>query len=137
MLFSAVGLWVVGLLTIVPYATYSLLFVAQPDRYALLIVLPLFWIFGYWGVVGPMLAVAKVRRVLKALERAQVEGRLKEALCSKEATEVAIDLIASENGIPRFLAAKVHRLLVGRLTAMAIPPLTASTSDASGDGRQS
>jgi len=110
-------LWVVGLLTIVPYGTYHLLFHARPDEYALLVTLVLFWIFGFWGVVGPLLAAANVRRVMRAIEAAQSRGRLVEALRSADTREAAIDLIASENRIPRFLARRVYRLLASRLSA--------------------
>lgn len=119
MIFRAVLVWIIGLLTIVPYGTYFLFFEAQRDQYALLITLVLFWIFGYWGVVGPILAAAKVRRVVKAIEAAHTEGLLKEALRSKETAEVVIGLIASENKIPRFLAAKVYRHLLARFSTAA------------------
>jgi hypothetical protein len=55
---------------IVPYAIYRLLFDATREEYAFLIVVPLFWIFGFWGVVGPLLAVVRVRRLFQALETA-------------------------------------------------------------------
>lgn len=110
-------IWVLGLLTFVPYASYHLLFYAPREQYALLITGVLFWIFGYWGVVGPALAAWKVRTVFRALERAQDEGRLKEALHSDQAREVAIDYIATENGLPRVLAARVYALLVRALQA--------------------
>ena len=89
-------LWVLGLLTIVPYSIYHLLFYAQRDEYALLITLVLFWIFGFWGVVGPILSAIKIRRVFKAIEMAQSKEKLKEILKSTEAQDVAIGLIASE-----------------------------------------
>src|SRR3990172_2481578 len=122
MLPKAILLWVVGLLTIVPYGTYYLFFEAQRDQYALLITLVLFWIFGYWGVVGPILAAIKVRRVFRAIEAAHAEGRLKEALQSKETSEVVIDIISTENNIPRFLAARVYRLMINGFAAAAKPP---------------
>ncbi len=109
-------LWVLGLVTIVPYAIYHLLFYAQRDEYALLIALVLFWIFGFWGVVGPILSVIKIRRVFKAIETAQSKEKLTEILSSKEAQEVAIDLIASENRIPRFLAKKLFIAAIKKLS---------------------
>jgi hypothetical protein len=119
MLAKAVALWVVGLVTLVPYATYYLFVYAPRDQYALLITSLLFWIFGYWGVVGPFLAALKVRRVFRTIERAAPRKELENALRSEDAREVAIDLIASENRIPRFLAARVFRLLVNGLSAAA------------------
>lgn len=116
MLPAAVLVWVVGLFTIVPYGTYYLLFEAQREQYAALITLVLFWIFGFWGVVGPLLAAVKVRRVFRAIELASSREELAAVLRSDAAQEVAIDLIATENHIPRFLAARVYRLLVTRLS---------------------
>jgi hypothetical protein len=115
MLTKAIILWIVGLLTFVPYGTYYLLFQAPRDQYALLIGSILFWIFGYWSVVGPLLMIVKVRRVFRAIESAGSLGELGEALRSPDAKDVAIDLIASENRIPRFLASRVYALLVNRL----------------------
>lgn len=118
MLRWAVLAWVAGLLTIVPYGTYYLLFHAQRDEYALLIVLVLFWIFGFWGVAGPVLAALKVRSVYRAIEQAHSQGRLLEALRSGQTQELLVDMIARENRIPRFLAAKVYRLLAARLATV-------------------
>jgi hypothetical protein len=116
MLIRATCVWVAGLLTVVPYGTYYLFFEASRDQYALLIVLVLFWIFGYWGVVGPLLAAIKIRSVFRTIERARTKDDLIKALRSPESRDVAIDLIASENHIPRFLASRVYTLLVTRLT---------------------
>ncbi len=121
MLRRAVILWIVGMLTLVPYGAYYLLFEATRDQYALLITGVLFWIFGYWGVVGPLLGALKVRAVFRVLERAGEQGNLHAALRSPGTREVAIDLIASENHIPRFLAARVYALLIDGLAA---PPGT-------------
>jgi len=109
-------LWVLGLLTIVPYGTYHLLFHAQRDEYALLITLVLFWIFGFWGVVGPILSAIRVRQVFKAIELAGSQEKLKEVLASQESQEVAIDLLASENRIPKFLARRVYAYAVKKLS---------------------
>jgi hypothetical protein len=110
-------LWVLGLLTIVPYAIYHLLYYAHREEYALLITLVLFWIFGFWGVVGPILTVIKVRRVFRALEAAQSKEKLKEILSSKETQDAAVDLIASENHIPKFLAKKIYFAAMRKLSA--------------------
>lgn len=117
MLAKAIGVWIAGLLTIVPYGTYYLFYEAQREQYAFLIVMVLFWIFGYWGVAGPVLAAIKVRRVFRAIERAKSKEDLLAQLRSPEARDVAIDLIASENHVPRFLAARVVDLLASRLSA--------------------
>ncbi|MGQ0751079.1 MAG: hypothetical protein ACT4PS_11135 [Betaproteobacteria bacterium] len=116
MLLWASVLWVAGLLTAVPYATYYLFYYAPRDEYALLITFVLFWIFGYWGVAGPLIMVVKVRRVFRRLEAAQNAASLAASLRDKETEDVMIDFIASENRIPRFIAARLYRLLVSRLT---------------------
>ncbi len=112
-------LWISGLITIVPYGIYYLLFHAQRDEYALLITLVLFWIFGFWGVVGPIVSAIKIRRVFKALEMAQSRERLMEILSSQDSQDAAIDLIASENRIPRFLARKIYLAFIRKVGANA------------------
>jgi hypothetical protein len=112
---KAAALWIVGLLTAVPYATYHLLFRAPKEQYALLITFVLFWVFGYWGIVGPLLALVKVRTVFRAVEAAKSGDDLMKTLQSPEARDVAIDLIATENHIPRFLAVRVYDLLAAKL----------------------
>jgi len=111
-----VFIWVLGLLTLVPYSIYYLLFSAQRDEYAFYIVLPLFWIFGYWGVVGPVLSAIKLRRVFRALELAASPEQRKQILHSQESREVAIEMIAAENRIPKFLAKKLYDYAVKRFS---------------------
>lgn len=102
MTFRIFLLWIVGALLIVPYSVYRLFFYAQPDEYAFLIVMPLFWIFGFWGVVGPLIAALRVHRLMKALETAGNGNELREAFERHEGKEVIVDLIAEENRLPRF-----------------------------------
>ncbi len=109
MVFRATIIWVIGLLLLVPYGTYYLLYEAAREDYALLITAILFWIFGYWGLVGPILGAIKVRKAFRAIELAQSKDELITALQSAETQEVAIDLIASENRIPHFLATRVYK----------------------------
>ena len=111
MFVAAIAIWVFGLFTAVPYATYRLLYYAPREQYALLITFVLFWIFGYWGVVGPLLAIVKVRRVFRTIEGAKSKDDLLKALQSAETRDVAIELIATDNHIPRFLARRVYGLL--------------------------
>jgi len=108
-------LWVTGLLTIVPYGIYELLFHARREDYALLITLVLFWIFGFWGVAGPLIAAWRVHRLFKALELAGSTEQLREILLSAESQEAAIDLLASENRLPRFLARRLYTSALRKL----------------------
>jgi hypothetical protein len=116
MFVKAALLWLVGLVTVVPYGMYYLLFQAPRERYALLITLILFWILGYWSVVGPLLAAFKVRAVFRALEHTRSREELLKLLHSPGSRDLAIDYIASENGIPRFLAARVYRMMARALS---------------------
>jgi hypothetical protein len=112
MLVRAMIVWVAGLVTWVPYGTWYLFFEAPREQYALLVTGILFWTFGYWSVVGPLLMAIKVRRVFRTIEAAGSRAELEQALRRPEARDVAIDLIATENHIPRFLAVRVFDLLV-------------------------
>jgi hypothetical protein len=114
---KAAIVWVVGLLTVVPYAVYQLFFRAARDEYAFWIVLTLFWVFGYWSVVGPLLAALKVRSVVKAIQTAGSPEQLRARLRSGETREAVIELLAAENHIPRFLAARVYDTLARRFAA--------------------
>jgi hypothetical protein len=127
MLASAVAIWVFGLFTAVPYAAYYLLYYARRDQYALLITVILFWSFGYWGVVGPLLAVVKVRRVSRAIEGAKSKDELMKALRSDDGREVAIDFIATDNHIPRFVARRVYGMLIAKGAEIAEQGITQSS----------
>jgi hypothetical protein len=111
----ALALWVIGLLTAVPYATHHLLFAAPREQYALLITFVLFWVFGYWGVASPLIALAKIRSLFRAIESTGNRADLLAALRSPETRDVAIDLIATENRVPRFVARRAVDLLLARL----------------------
>jgi hypothetical protein len=114
MLAKAILLWVVGLATFVPYGTYYLFFEASRDQYALLVTSILFWIVGYWGVAGPLIMLVKVRSVFRAIELAGSHEQLEQAIKSPDAKHVAIDLIATENHIPRFVAGWIYQRLIRR-----------------------
>jgi hypothetical protein len=109
MLRNVTLLWIFGLVTIVPYGLYHLLFTAGRDEYAFLITIVLFWIFGFWGVVGPLLSAYKIRQGFKAIELASDGNELKRIMQSGDAEEIVIDLIATENHIPKFLARRIYR----------------------------
>jgi hypothetical protein len=115
-LLTAIILWVAGLLTLVPYGTYYLLFEASRDQYAFLITLIFFWVFGYWSLVGPLLMAVKVRAMFRSIELAGSRENLEAALKSSDARDVAIELIATENHIPRFVARRVVNLLLRRMS---------------------
>ena len=111
------ALWGLVLVTLVPYATWHLLFVAPREQYALLITFVLFWIFGFWGIAGPLLALVKIRSVLRVIEHATTKEDLLAMLRHPETRDAAIDWIATENRVPRFIAKRVYELLERRLPA--------------------
>jgi uncharacterized membrane protein len=112
MVIRIVLLWVLGLVTIVPFGVYYLLYYAHREEYAFLITIVLFWVFGFWGVVSPILVILKTRHVLRALEMAQSGEEFKKVLLSQDSQDVAIRFIASENHIPKFLAKKIYNRVV-------------------------
>ena len=115
MFVAAVILWMVGLVTFVPYGTYYLLYRAPREQYAFLIASILFWIFGYWGLVGPIVSIVKVRSVFRTIQQTRSREELVAVLRSEDAQNVAIDHIASEYGIPRFMASRVLKLVTERI----------------------
>ena len=92
---------------LVPSSIYQLLFHAERDEYAFLIVAPLFWVFGFWGVVGPALAAWRVRTLMKALEAAQSSDQIRAAFEQHQGRDVIVDLVASEYRLPKFIARRV------------------------------
>ena len=115
MLRKATALWIVGLITGVPWATWHLLFRAPRDQYALLITFVLFWIFGYWGIAGPLISLVKVRTVFRAIEQATSREEIVAILRSDAARNVAIDHIATEYRIPKFIAARALNMVAERI----------------------
>ena len=107
--------WVIGLISAVPYSAYYLFFEASQEDYAFLITFILFWIFGFWAVVGPILSAMKVRSIFKSLESAWSKEQFLETVNSKESEETLIALIASENKIPKFLAKRLYPRAVNKL----------------------
>lgn len=116
MFVKAAIVWVIGLVTVVPYGIYYLFFEASKDQYAWLITLLLFWILGYWSLIGPLLMGLKVRSVFRAIESARSREDIERMLKDPEAKAVVVDFIARENRIPRFLASRVYSLLVTHLS---------------------
>lgn len=119
MMFRVVLLWIVGMVTIVPYSVYRLFTDATRDEYAFLIVMPLFWIFGYWGVVTPLMMAYKIHKLMRALDLAKSDDERKKLLLSPESKEMAIELIAEENHIPKFAARWIVNKIAARLAAKA------------------
>lgn len=112
-------IWVLGLLTFVPYGIYYLLFLAERQEYALWIVGVLFWIFGYWSVVGPLLSLLKVRGLMKTFETVRSKEDLKKLVNQSDSPsdneDAIIDFIAKENRLPYFVAKLFYHKLLKRV----------------------
>jgi hypothetical protein len=109
-------LWLLVLVTAVPYAIYYLFFHASRSEYAFLIFFILFWIFGFWGVAGPIVSAIKIKRIFNKLQNVKSPEELKALLLSSESREAVVDLIASDNHIPKFIAKRVYNLLVQKFS---------------------
>jgi hypothetical protein len=114
----ALVVWIVGLVVGIPLALYLLFFKAERDQYALLITFIIGWPTLYWPTVGPIIAALKVRRVFQKLTEATSGEEFAKRLADGESQDVVIDIIASENHIPKWLARRVfrrlRRMLAGR-----------------------
>jgi len=115
MIFRVTLLWIIGIILIVPYAVYHLLWHAQRDEYAFLIVISLFWIFGFWGVVGPLIAASRIHKLMKSLDGVKNKRELQEVYDRNEGKEAVVDLISTENHIPRFLVRKFYTRIERKL----------------------
>jgi len=111
-------IWVIGLISIVPYGTYQLLFHAQRDEYAFLITLILFWVFGFWAIVGPLLSAYKIHRLFRLLESTQSKNQLIQIIKHQDSQDAAIKLLALENHIPKFLAKKLYQRIQKNLSEL-------------------
>jgi hypothetical protein len=118
-------------MTIVPSGIYYLFYYARRDEYAFLITIVLFWVFGFWGIVTPILAILKIRTVFRALEMARSGEQFKKALLTPDSQDVAIRLLASENHIPKFLARRIYNRVVKGLSRSEGSPNKPSTPHSS------
>jgi hypothetical protein len=111
--------WLIVLVTAVPYAAWYLFFHAHRSEYANLIFFILFWIFGFWGVAGPIISAIKIKQVFNKLQKVKSREELKTLLLSSETREAAIAMIAADNHIPKFLAKHVYNLLMNMISNKA------------------
>jgi len=81
--------------------------------------------------VSPMLAIVKIRHVLRALEMAQSAGEFKKVLLSPDSRDVSINLIASENHIPKLFARIIYNRIVKGLFKAEDPPNKANAPGSS------
>lgn len=109
MIKTAFVAWVIGLITWVPYLIFDLVFVARPDRYALLITLILLWVFGFWLLLGPIISAVKIRQLFEVLEAGHDHESFRRIVTSSEGEEAAVEQIASRHALPRIFAKRLYR----------------------------
>lgn len=84
------------------------------ENAALVIVLPFAWVFGYWGVAGPLVIVRRILRLQSVLETYVTRRSLGlPADASAQEIEDTLTLLAvQENPIPERWARKLVRRLL-------------------------
>jgi hypothetical protein len=86
------------------------------ENAAAVIVLPFAWVFGYWGVVGPLLAAWKIWKLQSVLEE-HCERRAQglDTDATEQDVEDALTLLATqENPLPEKWARRIVRLMLQR-----------------------
>lgn len=93
---------------------------AGKDWIPLLVVLPPAWTLSFWPMVGSLLLVLKIRSLHGTLEamakRARLNGGTMQETDRQELTDLAVELVASEQKIPRFVARWMVRPVIARLS---------------------
>lgn len=117
---QSIALFLLYLAGAVVVPAWSLLHVfagtVTSENAALVIVLPLAWIFGFWGVAGPLLVVWKIWRLQSVLEE-HCERRAMglDTEASEQEVEDALTLLATqENPVPERFARRIVRLMMQR-----------------------
>ncbi|MCF4097284.1 hypothetical protein [Maritalea mediterranea] len=101
-------LWLLELLTLVPYILWYLLFAAERSQYPLLITFIIVWITGYHAVVLPLIAMWRVRKFFKFLQEASSLETVRDRMSSPEKREAFITAFARENRIPKLIAKRIY-----------------------------
>lgn len=100
-------IWILGLVTLVPYALWHLLFEAERSQYPFLITFIFAWVTGYYSVVLPMVAAWRVRKFIRFIQSASSADEIRRKFATPETREAFIISIARENGVPLFLARRI------------------------------
>ena len=120
-------IWVAGLFTFVPVATYHLLFKAQSYQLPLLLLVA-FWVFGFWSFFVPLYKMYRVKMLYNSVSS---QEDLAEFVKNSETKELAINAIQEHTGLPKVAAEKLydataHTVAVKDITAEAREELVAS-----------
>lgn len=66
--------------------------------------------------------VVRVRALFRALESAGDAAAVREALGQHDAEDIVVDVIARENGLPKFVARRLYRVVRERFEGAPRPP---------------
>lgn len=108
-----IAIWAAGLFTVVPVATYYLLFKAETGQLALFLFIG-FWVFGFWACFVPLYKLYRVRKMYKAVAS---RDDLRKFIENSETRDVAVDTLAKDSGIPSFIVEKAYDALSVRISA--------------------
>ena len=122
MLMKSLGLLLLYLVGAVVVCGWSLSHVfggtVTSENVAGVIVFPLAWIFGYWGVVGPLVVCHKIWKLQSVLEE-HCERRalgLDTSVTEQEVEDTLVLLAVQENPLPEKWARRLVRALMSRKT---------------------
>lgn len=102
----ALAIYLLGACGLVYWSVTGLSSGAPREDWALMIVLPMAWLFSYWPMLGSLLTIARIRSIQRTVEgiAAQLDTGLDpspERL--RELEDMGTVLAARENRVPRFL----------------------------------
>jgi len=98
------GIWLAGLASFVPVLAVRLIFWAPREEYPLLITLILFWLFGYWSIVGPAAVAWRLYRIVRALRQSAASRNTVQGPSPAELEGIGVALLEGDQGVPRPLA---------------------------------
>ena len=91
---------------------------ATTENLALVLVLPLAWTFGYWGVVGPLFVAWRIQRLpglVESVAERRAAGAPPSPEQAQELEDTLVNLAAEENHLPERLVRPFVRKLLTRI----------------------
>lgn len=88
------------------------------DNAALWIILPLFWMFAYYPLVGVFVFISKSRAVMRTLQTMQEQTKQRKLTTPEEQQQLEdyfVTLAAKENGLPEFLLRKLVKKAIAKM----------------------
>ena len=117
-----VALYVAGLVGLGWWSLAGLLGDAPKEDWALLIILPLAWLFSYWPTVGSLVVALRWRGLMRSLGEIQQRlenGQTAQPEARADIVETLVELAAKENGVPRFVVRRFVERAVDHAMATA------------------